>query len=645
VRVGLIAPATITDFDHASVKQRSVRALAEHVPVGVLTLVSILRARGVDVRFVDTNRLYLEFLREGGRGDLAAWLAGRIAELGLDVAGLSTISSSYPLTLRLASALRRAGAGAIVLGGPQASAVDRETLAAFPDVDFVVRGEADDVIGPLVDALAAGDVGGVPSVTLRAGGGVVRTPAAPAPPDMDAIPLPAYDLFATGDEATIPIEVGRGCPYGCTFCSTNDFFRRRFRLKTPAVLVRQLAELAARYGARAFDFVHDMLTVVREDVIALCDALLAEGAPYEWTCSARTDRVDDELLDRMVAAGCRGIFFGVETGSPGLQRLIRKRLHVDVAERRIEAAARRGLTTVVSLITGFPDETAADLGDTVALFVRSLRHRTTAPQLHILAPLAGTPIHEQYRDRLRFDDVLSDLSHAGFAIEGEDRALILAHPQIFSSFYAVPTALDREHLKQLRTFLLECASSRRWLLLALHLEAGALEAFGAFRRWQAAHGAGALVDDLDRFVLDELAPSSPAGAALEALVAVHRAVRAGEGAGAATPHPRRAPGVAVVRVGVDLAALLRALAALGDLRGVPRGSFDVIVRATPDGVLEALSIHPAAAAVLRLCDGHHSLDQIARDLAALEHDLDAPPELLCTLALEALRDDGLVLGA
>lgn len=55
------------------------------------------------------------------------------------------------------------------------------------------------------------------------------------------------------------------------------------------------------------------------------------------------------------------------------------------------------------------EETPADLEDTVSLFVRSLRHRTTAPQLHILSPLAGTLLHFQHRDRLHFDDVLSDL--------------------------------------------------------------------------------------------------------------------------------------------------------------------------------------------------------------------------------------------
>src|SRR5262249_59730011 len=100
--------------------------------------------------------------------------------------------------------------------------------------------------------------------TFRRGCEVVRNPNAPVIEDLDQVPLPAFDLDAKlKDRDGIHLEIGRGCPFACTFCSTNDFFRRNFRLKSAAQTIAEMQSIRQQYGITYFSMIHDMYTVNR----------------------------------------------------------------------------------------------------------------------------------------------------------------------------------------------------------------------------------------------------------------------------------------------------------------------------------------------------------------------------------------------
>ena len=151
----------------------------------------------------------------------------------------------------------------------------------------------------------------VPGVTFRSGTGrIVRNPDAPLI-DLDQVPFPAFHLIGgVGWASYVSLEIGRGCPFSCTFCSTSSFFRRRFRLKSPAAAIGQMKRLKREYGVDVLALVHDMFTVDRRRVVEFCKALLDSGERFRWTCSGRTDSIDEELLELMQAAGCCGLFLG-----------------------------------------------------------------------------------------------------------------------------------------------------------------------------------------------------------------------------------------------------------------------------------------------------------------------------------------------
>jgi radical SAM superfamily enzyme YgiQ (UPF0313 family) len=523
MNVCLIGPPTVAEFSERDAGRiasaEAARIIAEHAPLGVLSLAAVLEHQGLAPGVSDLNQLYYRFQRDHAtRGaDFAQFAAEQLALSNCDLFGFSTLCSSYPVVLRIAEKVKRLRPRAmIVLGGPQASVVDVATLRAFRFVDMIVRGEAEESFPQLVRALALERAKGakaaaeIPGITLRRGGEIVRNPDAPLIADLDSLPHPAWHLLPPIEEDCnfLPLELGRGCPFACTFCSTNDFFRRRYRLKSPARVLNEMRRLKAAYGADIFDLVHDMFTVDRKRVEAFCRAMLEAPEKFYWGCSARTDCIDDELIELMAQAGCRGIFFGIETGSARMQKIIDKGLDLKQSRARVQACSRSGIKTAVSLIAGFPEETMKDLRDTAAFFMDSLAIPLADPQLCILAPLAETPIHRQHKHRLQLDDAPIDMAYRGWDQAPADRELILAHPDIFPNFYTVPTPfLDHEFLKELRDFLLNGSRGFPGLLLQLHEISGDIvEVFARWRLWRAENKGAFPGDDRSAYYAQESFP-------------------------------------------------------------------------------------------------------------------------------------------
>src|SRR5579864_5649352 len=668
MRVCLISAPTANEFDARAVgKKDAARIMGELAPVGILSLAAVLETQGLQPEVVDLNRVYYEWLQDSNRGksnqtDFCRFAGGWFAERDFDFFGFSTVCSSYPLSLRLAGELKCLHPESVVaLGGPQASVVDVSTMRAYPFIDVVVRGEAEQTLPDLADALAGNrPLAAIPGITFRRNedGEIVRNPAAPLVADLDALPFPAFHLFPDVRHCRhFPLELGRGCPFSCTFCSTNDFFRRNFRLKSPAQMIADMRRVRQTYGVNSFELVHDMFTVDRKRVVAFCEALLESKSKnpedaFIWGCSARTDCVDEELIALMSRAGCRGIFFGIETGSRRMQKIIDKGLELNDSAERVRSCDEFKINTAVSLMAGFPDETMSDLRDTAAFFVDSLRYDHADPQLSILAPLAGTPISTQHKDALVLNDDVADMSYRGWRQEIEDHAMIAAHPEIFSSFYSTPLPyLDREFLKELRDFLLNGMRAFRRLLLGLHQDSGnVVDVFQQWQQWRTENGIHfsngdrtayyaqpQFPADFMRFVREHYIPVSKAPLAITALAEYEAALLAGahdsehEANGARQNTGQQAddklsyvnddllspesrlrllPGVKVVKLPADYQEIVRRLRQRSPLHDVPSQPVKLAIRRVPAGEAVVRQLTPLSAELLDLCENGFTVQEI-----------------------------------
>jgi hypothetical protein len=639
VRVCYISPATVSELaGGVTTQEEQFAQVSEFPPLGILSLASVIGDGGTSQELFSLNHLSHECGPDSKEGFFRSATA-ELTRCAADVFGFSTLAGSYPLTVRLAREAKRIHPDSIVVfGGPQATAVDLQTLEAFPFVDVVVRGEAEITFPELLDSLNdRTNWERIAGISFRRNGKILRTPERMELPDLDALPTPAYALLpAMEGQESISLEIGRGCPFACTFCSTSGFFRRRYRLKSPARMLEQMRSLRIDFGISSFTLVHDAFTVDRQRVLAFCSALQESGEHFRWTCSARTDCVDEALMDRMAAAGCVGIFFGVESGSEQVQRSIGKNLDLGEARFAIRVANGHGMKTAVSLIAGFPDETMDNLRATVDFLLDSMRFDCVTPQVHVLAPLAGTELHRRQTEFLKWDGTSSDIASQGWPQTPADEALIRAHPAIFPDFYVVPTAhFDRRYLLDLDGFLMRMMVRLRWLALALHQLTGNL--LNVFERWREWPSKANFETDFIEFVshqyLSDLEdPDTVAVATLVEYLRQHKDLpncpNAEEPAAETTSMhavPRLAPWIALFYLPADYASIIDRLRERQSPRDVQRCPMKVADRVNADGSAEVVQLSPLSAALLKLCDGTRTVEEIAAVFPQLDASLAALP--------------------
>jgi len=360
--------------------------------------------------------------------------------------GLTALGCNFIAVVKIARRLKqRSPETLILLGGPHPTVLESPIMNGFPDFDVLVRGEAEQTIVPLLDALDSGsELSAVPGITYRDGSSICRSMVDAEVMDVNRLSMAAFHFYPIQElkMRSIRVEAGRGCPFQCTFCSTATFFGRKYRVKAAEKLVSELKSLNTTYNIAEFELQHDLFTVNRRKVLEFCEEV--RDCSFSWTCSARIDCVDSELLREMARAGCRGIYFGVETGSSNLQELVKKRLNISLLAPTLSAAKDVGINVTTSFITGFPDETLSDLEATLDCLGRchQISPTTTCLQLHLLTPEPGTALYEENKNRLSYDAHISDFNFPILA--ADESAMLRGNPDIFMNHHFYDTKLPRK---------------------------------------------------------------------------------------------------------------------------------------------------------------------------------------------------------
>lgn len=465
-------------------------------PLGILSIGTVLLERGDWVRIRDLQRSVRlgQLPLDDGFYELACDL---ILADNPDVVGFTAMSVSLPSALLIAKAVRaRRPAVCIVFGGPQVTLCAELVMARFPWVDVVVRGEGERTVAELMEAFEGGrTLAGVPGIDYRVLGEVWSTPDRPVIENLDTLPPIRYELledlqYYKKEEdglPSMPIDSGRGCPWGCTFCSTSLVWRRKFRLKSMPRLLSEMQALRERYGILAFSLQHDMFTTVRKLVVEFCQGLITAHNTLHWGCSSRVDMVDSELLHLMARAGCRSIFFGVESASPELQQEMKKHLDLGLVLPVVKECADLKIAVTTSFIVGFPEETEEQLDQTLEMALACKALGANNVQLHVLIPESGTALARQVQERLILREDHLRASRVLVIHQGvRELEMLREHPDIFAAFYNIaPTHLGIAQLYEIAsTFRLLIYLYPRTIWLALKAtRASPLALWRRFKEW------------------------------------------------------------------------------------------------------------------------------------------------------------------
>jgi len=237
------------------------------------------------------------------------------------------------------------------------------------------------------------------------GGAAAAGPPRPFAADLDSLPFPARDLLPNAayvshglrrfGYAVTTVMSSRGCPFACEFCS-NVVFGRSYRERSPESVVDEI-EQALALGYDRISFSDDVFTMRPERVVAVCDEIERRGLRFAWECLARVDGIDRPTAERMRRAGCRTVFFGIESGSDEILRVMRKGITAAQARDAVWAAHDAGLEVGAFFILCYP-------GDSDETVLETLRFAGSLPLdylgLSMPYPLPGTALGERMAGRV-----------------------------------------------------------------------------------------------------------------------------------------------------------------------------------------------------------------------------------------------------
>ncbi len=188
---------------------------------------------------------------------------------------------------------------------------------------------------------------------------------------MDEIPFPARHLlplekydrtieFLKAKPADV-MSISRGCTFSCGFCETKKLWGNINRQFSPQRVMDEVNDLVTKYGARGIYFINDNFTLRKKETAEFCDLLIKSKLDLEWVCDTRVDLVNPEILAKMASAGCKTIWFGVESGSQRVLEHINRRITLEQTENAFKMCRKAGIQVACSFMLGMPGETKEDL--------------------------------------------------------------------------------------------------------------------------------------------------------------------------------------------------------------------------------------------------------------------------------------------
>jgi radical SAM superfamily enzyme YgiQ (UPF0313 family) len=365
-------------------------------PLGILYLAAVLKKKGVEVSVLD----------QAAKGLTIKETVNWIKAENPDILGFSTFASSGRTAALISSEVKKEDPNVtIVFGSHYATFNSERILRKYPSVDIIARGEGEEIVIDLADCLDERKrLKDVLGISFRNGSDVVSTAGRPLIKDLDSIPFPDRGLIDEDYHSVIAGAVAaprkftslvssRGCVYRCRFCSCAQFARNRWRPRSVKNTLEELLFLSSE-GYKQFIFVDDNFTANPKNVIKLSREMRKEKLDMEWTCEGRVDNGSYEMFWEIARAGCRILYFGIESANQRILDYYNKRITPQQSKTAVRTARKAGVDVIVgSFIVGAADETVDEIYNTVEF---ANRIPIDLPQFNILGVFPGTDMWNEF---------------------------------------------------------------------------------------------------------------------------------------------------------------------------------------------------------------------------------------------------------
>jgi len=350
---------------------------------GLCSLSASLKPEGFKVELIDMRSLT-------GWEDFVLTLR----KLEPDVVGITSLSVEYDIVRRALALTKGVAPSIATLVGGVHPTVATDEVAADPNVDHIITGEAEISVVGLLRALAAG----------RA---CERVMVGERLPDLDELPFADRELFDYQAELSNPfladvfgfdppfvtILTSRGCMYNCSFCQPSErlMFGRKVRRRTVSNVMSELEYLRDRYDFASLMIHDDSMTQEADWVEEFCDEYQGRGFHQPFWAQSRADFVCEhpQIVGLMAQAGLAGLSIGFESGSDRILRMLRKGVTVRQNYDAARICRKYGIKIFANYMFGVPTESKDEVMDTVRM-IREIR-----PDHHscsFFTPLPGSDL-------------------------------------------------------------------------------------------------------------------------------------------------------------------------------------------------------------------------------------------------------------
>ncbi len=395
-------------------------------PLSLLTIASLLREKNLPVELIDAGVEKMTFKEMADR-------AGSVDQVFITSASLDRWQCpNLNLTpfLKTVSEIKKVCPRIFIMGTH--GSVQPKEILEMTEPTAVIRNEPEMTV---LDICSGKPVDQIAGVSYFQNGELINQPDR-EPIDMTMLPIPAYDLIdisryqyeVLGDRFAL-LEASRGCPFDCMFC-VKSMYGSGYRTKQIPQFLAEIDYIIDVVGARTAYFIDLEFTVNRKMAEAVSRHLIERGTPLQWCVQTRADSVDLPLLKLMRQAGCRIVHYGVETGSEKIRRQLNKGITFEQVEKGLKMSREAGLQTVCFFMFGLPNETPADMEETIR-FAKKLN--PTYASFHIALPYPGTQFHTLVADNVKDD--LFPKAYTGIVPYQTLEAMTM---KAFRSFYMRP---------------------------------------------------------------------------------------------------------------------------------------------------------------------------------------------------------------
>ena len=390
------------------------RVMKPYPPLGILYLSAYLKRSGFSVEVFDsTFNDFQDF------EDAVKRIRPRIVGLYANIITRENV-------FRLAQIAKANGVEFVLVGGPDAS----EWCERYFEngVDVIGTNEGETILEELIPWLqqkGLKDLEQIRGIIFPKNGRVHRTPPRPAITDLDGLPWPDRDALnmdkyfsawkSHHGESSVSMITARGCPFHCSWCS-SEVFGHTHRQRSAKDVVDEMLMLKTKYNPDIMWISDDVLTINRRWTREFISEVRARNAQHPYECLTRVDLIDHETLKGLRETGCFRIWYGAESGSQKVLDSMRKGTKVEQVREAARMTRQLGMQVGFFILLGYPDETTADIRMTID-FLKETRPDVVGTS--VAFPIKGTEFYERVETRVIPNDNWSSRNQNKLLFKGK----------------------------------------------------------------------------------------------------------------------------------------------------------------------------------------------------------------------------------